>query len=128
MGLELAEFLNERGREVTVVGEAEKFGVGLLLVRRMRIISELREHGVAMFPAARDIRITPKSVRFLAGDGAPKEVNVDHVIVAMGARGDSAVADSLRAKGMNVIEVGDCKGVSYIEGAIRGAAEVVASL
>ena len=128
VGLELAEFLNERGREVTVVGESEKFGVGLLLVRRMRILAELREHGVAMFPAARDIQITPKSVCFLAGDGTAKEVDADHVIVAMGARGDSTVADSLRARGMNVIDVGDCKGISYIEGAIRGAAEAVSSL
>ena len=42
----------ERGREVTIVGEAAKFGGGLLVVRRMRLLSELREHGVAMLPGA----------------------------------------------------------------------------
>jgi len=49
----------------------------------------------------------------------------DHVIVAKGARGDSALADSLREAGFRVREFGDGAGVGYIEGAIRGAAEAV---
>ena len=122
VGLELAEFLSERGREVTIVGEAEKFGGGLFLVRRTRVNAELREHSVAMFPAARDIRITPKNVGFLGADGPTKEIDADHVIVAMGADGDSTLANSLRTKGLTVIEVGDCTDISYIEDAIRGAA------
>ncbi|OCC25513.1 NADH:flavin oxidoreductase [Croceicoccus estronivorus] len=128
VGLELAEFLNERGREVTVIGEAEKFGGGLLLVRRMRLLAELREHGVAMYPGASDIAITANGVTFTSNDGSAGQVAADHVIVATGAHGDSTLADSLRAAGLPVVEVGDGTGVSYIEGAIRGAAEAVAAL
>lgn len=127
VGCELAEFLMERGREVTIVGEAAKFGGGLLVVRRMRLLSELREHGVAMFPGASDIRIDRHAVRFTAADGADTSVAADHVVVAMGAHGDSTLADALRAAGHDVVEIGDGTGVTYIEGAMRGAAEAVAA-
>jgi len=46
----------------------------------------------------------------------------------MGAHGDSTLADALRAGGQEVIEIGDGTGVTYIEGAIRGAAEAVAAM
>lgn len=128
VGVELAEFLMERGREVTVVGEATKFGGGLLLVRRMRLLAELREHGVAMFPGASDIRIDRDAVTFRNAEGEARSVPADHVVVAMGAHGDSTLADALRAQGHDVVEVGDGTGVTYIEGAIRGAAEAVAAM
>lgn len=128
VGVELAEFLIERGRQVTIVGESPKFGGGLLLVRRMRLLAELKEHGVAMYPGASDIRIAPDAVRFTDSAGAGQSVAADHVIVAAGARGDSSLGDALRAAGLNVREFGDCTGIGYIEGAIRGAAEAVANL
>lgn len=128
VGIELAEFLQERGRDVTVIGEAEKFGGGLLLVRRMRILSELKEHGVAMYPGSRDIAFSKQGVTFTDREGQTRQIPADHIIVAMGAHGDSTLANSLRAAGLNVLEVGDGTGVTYIEGAVRGAAEAVASL
>jgi len=128
VGIELAEFLQERGRDVTVIGEAEKFGGGLLLVRRMRILSELKEHGVAMYPGSRDIAFTKQGVTFTDREGQAPQIPADHIIVAMGAHGDSTLANGLRAAGLNVLEVGDGTGVTYIEGAVRGAAEAVASL
>ncbi|WP_150294068.1 FAD-dependent oxidoreductase [Sphingobium estronivorans] len=128
VGCELAEFLMERGREVTIVGEAPRFGGGLLLVRRMRLLAELREHGVAMFPGAKDIRIGKSAVSFTSEAGEAQDIAADHVVVAMGAHGDSTLADALRAAGHDVTEIGDGTGVTYIEGAIRGAAEAVAAM
>nr|KIS31600.1 NADH:flavin oxidoreductase [Novosphingobium sp. P6W] len=128
VGCELAEFLLERGREVTIVGEAPRFGGGLLLVRRMRLLAELREHGSAMFPGATQIAIGAKNVRFADGEGVDRTVEADHVVVAMGAHGDSTLADTLRVAGLDVVEFGDGTGVTYIEGAIRGAAEAVAAM
>ena len=127
VGVELAEFLMERGRTVTIVGEAAKFGGGLLLVRRMRLLTELKEHGVAMFPAARAVAIGPEAVTFFDADGEARSVAANHVIVAMGAHGDTTLADALAAKGLEVRSYGDATGVTYIEGAIRGAAEAVAA-
>ncbi len=128
VGLELAEFLVERGRKVAVLEEASRMGYGLQLVRRMRLLAELREHGVSLFPGARDIRIEEARVCFTDAAGKDVVVDADHVIVAKGAAADPTVADQLRSAGFDVHAFGDCTGVGYIEGAIRGAAEVVAEL
>ena len=126
VGVELAEFLHERGREVTVIEPAPRLGKGLLLVRRMRLLAELREHGVALHGGANDIAIGESYVTFTDVGGEARMVAADHVIVAMGASGDNALAERLRAEGFAVETVGDCNGVGYIEGAIRGAADAVA--
>lgn len=128
VGIELAEFLHERGRTVTVLEPAPRLGKGLLLVRRMRILAELKEHGVALHGGARDIVIGPDAVTFTDAAGEPQLVQAEHVIVAMGAEADTTLADRLRRAGFTVETVGDCNGVSYIEGAVRGAAEAVARL
>ncbi|MEN9717416.1 MAG: hypothetical protein RIQ99_294, partial [Pseudomonadota bacterium] len=128
VGIELAEFLQERGRTVTVIEPAPRLGKGLLLVRRMRILSELREHGVALHGGASQIAIGADTVQFTDAAGTAQAIAADHVIVAMGASGDTRLADELRRAGYVVETVGDCTGVSYIEGAIRGGAEAAARL
>jgi 2,4-dienoyl-CoA reductase-like NADH-dependent reductase (Old Yellow Enzyme family)/NADPH-dependent 2,4-dienoyl-CoA reductase/sulfur reductase-like enzyme len=128
VGLELAEFLSARGRRVAVVDEVPRFGAGLTIVRRMRLLEELKEHGVDLFPQASNIRIERDAVRFTDGGGDGLALGADHVIVAKGASGDLRFADGLRAEGFTVHTVGDCNGVGYIEGAMRGAAEAVEAL
>ncbi|WP_374529762.1 FAD-dependent oxidoreductase [Novosphingobium sp.] len=128
VGIELAEFLHERGRTVTVIEPAPRLGKGLLLVRRMRILSELRDHGVGLHGGARDIAIGENVVTFTDAAGVAQTISADNVIVAMGASGDTVLADRLRAAGLRVETVGDCEGVSYIEGAVRGGAEAAARL
>lgn len=125
VGLELAEYLEERGRPVHVIDEAPRFGAGLTLVRRLRLLAELREHGVGLHPQSSDIRIEPGRVSFTDKAGVMQGVAADHVIVAKGATGDSRQADAFRAAGLRVHEIGDGTGVKYIEGAIRGALEAV---
>jgi 2,4-dienoyl-CoA reductase-like NADH-dependent reductase (Old Yellow Enzyme family)/NADPH-dependent 2,4-dienoyl-CoA reductase/sulfur reductase-like enzyme len=125
VGVELAEFLAERGRVVTVVDEAPRFGAGLPIVRRMRLLAELREHGVALQPSAADIRIEADAVTFRDATGSAQRVTAQQVIVAKGATGDTRVAQQLRGAGFEVHEAGDCTGVGYIEGAIRNAQQVV---
>lgn len=128
VGMELAEFLAHRGRTVTLVDEAPRFGAGLQIVRRLRLLSELRELGVAMHPGSAEIAIGKDAVSWRGADGQPGSARADHVIVAKGARGDSRVADSFRQAGYDVRQIGDANGVGYIEGAMRGAAEVAAAI
>ena len=125
VGVELAEFLAERGRTVTVVDETPRFGAGLPIVRRMRLLAELREHGVALQASAQDIKIEADAVSFQDAAGDAQRVKAQQVIVAKGATGDSSLAELLRGSGFDVYEAGDCTGVGYIEGAIRGAQTVV---
>lgn len=128
VGIELAEFLSERGRNVTVIEPASRLGKGLLLVRRMRILSELKEHGVALHGGVQGMAIRAGAVEFTDSAGEAHTIRADHVIVAMGAEADTDLAERLRSAGFTVETVGDCNGVGYIEGAIRGGAEVARRL
>jgi 2,4-dienoyl-CoA reductase-like NADH-dependent reductase (Old Yellow Enzyme family)/NADPH-dependent 2,4-dienoyl-CoA reductase/sulfur reductase-like enzyme len=125
VGLELAEFLSERGRTVTVVDDQPNFGKGLSVLRRMRLIPELAEHGVRLEPGAQGIAIGKDAVTWIDAGGAAQSAACDTVIVAKGAQGDSSVADVLRAAGHEVHLIGDAGGVGYIEGAMWGAARAV---
>ena len=121
VGLELAEFLSERGRSVTVVDEVPRFGAGITLVRRLRLLAELRAHGLGLYPGSKDIRIETERVCFTDGSGTARTIHADHVIVAKGTTGDSSQAEAFRRAGLRVHEVGDSTGVGYIEGAMRDA-------
>jgi 2,4-dienoyl-CoA reductase-like NADH-dependent reductase (Old Yellow Enzyme family)/thioredoxin reductase len=125
VGLELAEFLTLRGRTVTVVDDVPRLGAGLTVVRRMRLLAELQEHDVALHAAASDIAIERDAVVFTDSAGARQRVEAGQVIVAKGAQGDSRLADALGDCAVPVYSIGDCTGVGYIEGAMRGAAKIV---
>jgi len=125
VGLELAEFLTERKRKVTVVDDVPRFGAGLTVVRRMRLLDELADHGVGLYPSASDIVIGADTVSFRQADGTPRSVAANHVIVAKGASADLELAGELRKAGFVVHDVGDCSGVGYLEKAMRSAANAV---
>jgi len=128
VGIELAEFLVERGRSVEVIEEAPRLGKGLTLVRRMRILAELAEHGVGLHGGVRGIAIGKDAVTFTAADGTQRAIPVDTVIVAKGAAGDLSLAQELEGAGFAVHAIGDATGVSYIEGAMRGARHAVRAI
>ena len=127
-GVELAEFLHERGRTVTVIEHAPRLGKELPLVRRMRLLAELKEHGVTSLGGVRDIASEKSAVKFVDAAGTQQTVAADNVIVAMGASGGNALAERLRGAGHVVETVGDCNGVGYLEGGIRRAADACRNL
>lgn len=126
VGIELAEFLHDRGRRVTVVDELEQLGRGLSPARRAVLLEELPLHGIALHAGASDIRIEGKSVSFKSLDGATRTLPADSVIIAKGAEPNAVLHQELVAAGFDSRMVGDCQGVGYIVGAVRNAADVAA--
>jgi NADPH-dependent 2,4-dienoyl-CoA reductase/sulfur reductase-like enzyme len=96
--------------------------------RRWRALYELREHGVELVSSARVLRIDERALTLQREGEQARSVPADAVILATGVRGDTRLADALRAQGREVHVVGDCGGVGYIEGAIRDAHRVAAAL
>ncbi len=127
VGVELAEFLVERGRQVTVIEEEEKFGVELAVVRRWRILHGLREHAVVMINKTRVTRIDGNTLT-LQGEDGEASIDADTVIIASGARGDHSLADALRARGIETHIAGDCGEVGYLQGAMHDGYRVACSL
>ncbi|MEH6585406.1 MAG: FAD-dependent oxidoreductase [Halioglobus sp.] len=120
VGSELAEFLALRGRKVSLVEEGEKFAIELPVVRRWRVLEELKELSVVMINNTRLKAVNGRSL-ILECQGSEVEIEADTVILASGACGDLSLAELSRAAGVETHVAGDCEGVAYLEGAIRSA-------
>lgn len=118
VGLELAEFLLARGREVTVLEESDKPGRELSIVRRWRVLDAVRKHGTIHTKASVAL-IGEHHVAWRDADGAAQTTPADSVVLAVGAEPDDSVARSLAASGIPMQVVGDSAGLGYIEGAMH---------
>ena len=127
VGLELAEFLAERGRDVTVVEAGEKFGTELAIVRRWRVLEDLQQLGAVLINRT-DVSCIKERSLTLVCDGDEVEIETDTVILASGATGDLSLAELSQRLGFETHVAGDCDGVGYIEGAIHSAHAVARSL
>ena len=127
VGLELAEFLAERGRKVTLLHEKQQLGLPLAMPRRWTAVKDNEEHGVDIHRGVSITRITETTVEYTEGDKA-LSAPADMVVYADGTTSAAPVADELRAAGFAVNVVGDAGAVNYIHGAIHSSWDVVASL
>ena len=118
VGVELAEFLAERGRRVTVLEQGDKLAVEMAHPRRARALHEGRAHGVEFVTGAELVSIGRDTVVYNVG-GEAHTAAASQIIIASGVEPDHALADSLRGAGFEVTVVGDAVQVGYIEGAVR---------
>ena len=117
MGLELAEFLGERGRIVTVLEPTRDLGVELSIVRRWRVLHNLAHFGVELIKEAQIDSIDSKYVHYTLND-EQRGIASDTVVMATGIAADRSLADILTQAGHNVQVIGDSHAVGYIEGAL----------
>jgi 2,4-dienoyl-CoA reductase (NADPH2) len=135
VGTELAEFLAERGRTVTVLEEGTHLATEMAHPRRWRTLHEARSHGVEFHTGTRLAAITPNdvvaemTVETSDGRASRDEPEVleqrfaaDAVLLAGGVEPDRSLAEAIEAAledDVTVHVVGDADTVGYIEGAIR---------
>ncbi|MFI0353218.1 FAD-dependent oxidoreductase [Actinomadura sp. 9N407] len=127
VGLELAEFLAERGSRVTLVEEGRQLGVPMAMPRRWTAVKHASELGVRIHRNATVERITPKTVEFTV-DGKSHSAPANMVVVASGVSAAAPLADELAQAGVEVHLVGDADEVNYIQGAIHSAWKVATTL
>jgi 2,4-dienoyl-CoA reductase (NADPH2) len=127
VGLELAEYLVERRRKVTILEPGPALGAELAIVRRARVLHTLKEHGVIMHRNVNVEEIGQDQVRYEV-DGKRMSQACQQVIIALGAEGDNSLEQQLEQVTSQVHRIGDCRTVGYIDGAILDAREVVQRL
>lgn len=127
VGLELAEFLVERGRTVTVLEPSGSLGPNLSIVRRSRVVHMLKEHKVDLLTNVTIKEIDGQEVIF-DHEEAQKSLQADQVIIALGADTNSELSDELTNLNMPLTSIGDCTSVGYIHGAIADARKAVIDL
>ena len=118
VGLELAEFLVDRGRQVTVLEEGPSLGRELSIVRRWRVLDGLRQHGAELLTEVTINEIGRKAISYATKEGEARSLAVDSVVLAIGARPDDRLAKELETVKVPVISIGDGAAIGYIEGAL----------
>jgi 2,4-dienoyl-CoA reductase-like NADH-dependent reductase (Old Yellow Enzyme family)/NADPH-dependent 2,4-dienoyl-CoA reductase/sulfur reductase-like enzyme len=127
VGLELAEFLVERGRTVKVLEPSGSLGPNLSIVRRSRVVHMLKEHNVDLLTNVTIKEIDGQEVIF-DHEESQKSLQADQVIIALGADTNSGLSDELTNLNIPLTSIGDCTSVGYIHGAIADARKAVIDL
>ncbi|MDY3197457.1 MAG: NAD(P)/FAD-dependent oxidoreductase [Pseudomonadaceae bacterium] len=128
VGLELAEFLVERGRQVMVLEPGADLGRELSIVRRWRVLDNLRRHDVLMLTGVQVDRIDERAVHYRTQDSDQLNVAADSVVLAIGAGPNPGLAEELAGSGLPIHRLGDSHELGYIEGALRSATDIALAL
>lgn len=124
VGVEMAGFLCERGRKVTILEEGFVLGWEMSLLRRWVHLSHNKKNGVQSLVFSKVVSIGEKTVAYVDKEGQGHTIDADNVIIAKGHTHNLELAERLKAEGYEVHTVGDCSGDDLIEGAMKDGFKV----
>jgi 2,4-dienoyl-CoA reductase (NADPH2) len=122
VGVELAEFLLERGRDVSVLEASGNFAAQMAPPRRWRALHHLRAHAVELLSDVEVRGVDDEGVRYVDAEGVLRTLAADSVILAEGTGPNRELLRAVEGLAPEVHAIGDCDGVGYIAGAILDAA------
>lgn len=107
IGAEVADYLSEEGKEVTLVEMRE--GIALDLVGHLQhfLNKRLREKGVRLLTSTKAIRFEKQGVWVEDPQGTKKLEGFDSIVIALGFIADDEPVQSLKGKVSEVYVVGD---------------------
>jgi 2,4-dienoyl-CoA reductase (NADPH2) len=106
-GCELAEFLLDRGKKVTIIGESERVGDTVGPTTRWVFKMKFKEHGVGMIDRAKVEEITEKGVKIRQGNTV-EFIEANTVIPARNLQPNHLLGYKLKGKVPTIYDVGDC--------------------
>lgn len=118
-GIELAEFLVHRGREVTVVESGLGLGTGILALHRNRVLAWLREQGAILLDGVVYNEITDSGVNVSTSEGENRFIASDTTIVLALREPDDTLEQQLQDYVSEVVTVGDAAYPGLIVDAIE---------
>jgi len=116
-GVELAEFLTERGRQVTVIEEKD-LAAEMSIARRWNYLQHLREMGVTLIKGIRYGEITDEGVSYTTKKGSTV-VPADTVVLTGGIAANTALYEAIKAKVPQTLVAGDCRELRLIHGSVE---------
>lgn len=120
VGCETAEYLAERGCEVSIIEMLDKIANGESSTILPTLMENFEKNHVAQYVSHKVESIGEKSVVCKTGDDETKEIPYDFVVMAVGAKANTFETEKLEKAGIAVTKIGDCKDrASDIENAIK---------
>jgi NADPH-dependent 2,4-dienoyl-CoA reductase/sulfur reductase-like enzyme len=124
IGLETAEFLEEKGKKVTVVELLKKVGKGMGPTVRWNLLYRIKERGIKIFTSTEVEAITEKGVVVTRNGSKETWEEFDTVVMAVGIRSNNEIADKIKGKAKEVYMIGDAVEPRRGVDAMREGAEI----
>jgi 2-enoate reductase len=121
VGSELAWFLAEQGKKVTIVEMLGAVAMDMNMFSRLYLLDKLRELRVNMVIDTRAQKITNTGVVAIDAEGKKQVIKADTVILAAGFKCNNPLEKKLKGMAPEVYAIGDCVKPGKIEGAIGAA-------
>ena len=121
-GCELAEFLLKRGRNVTIVDQAEEMGEGLVMAMKEQLFRWFEEKRVPLVSGVREyVEIGDKGLVFVDREGRTVTLAADTFIPALPLQPNPSMVKELEDFVPEVHLIGDCRKPQLIVDAVGSA-------
>jgi len=124
VGCELAGFLAERGRKVTVLEESDQVASEMPLPQKWRLMYHLEKMGAKLLTGIKCREITPQGVKIAGADGVKRLVSAGTVIIAAGTEPDPEGLKAFEGLAPEVYAAGDCSKISLIRDSVAEGARI----
>jgi NADPH-dependent 2,4-dienoyl-CoA reductase/sulfur reductase-like enzyme len=124
VGSELAWFLAEKGKNVTIVEMLGGVAMDMNMFSLFYLMDKLAELGVEMLTNTTAREITDKGVVAVDIEGNRQVIEADTVILATGFRSNNKLEEKLKGAIPEVYAIGDCVKPGKIWGAIDSASRI----
>jgi 2,4-dienoyl-CoA reductase-like NADH-dependent reductase (Old Yellow Enzyme family)/thioredoxin reductase len=128
VGCELAAFLVERGKKVTLLEDTDQVAPEMALPFKWIIMNTLEKHHAEVITGVKYQEIDARGVNILTKNGIRQAVEADTVIVAMGTEPDANISAAFQGKAAEIYQAGDCNKLSFIRDSIADGNRVASML
>jgi 2,4-dienoyl-CoA reductase-like NADH-dependent reductase (Old Yellow Enzyme family)/thioredoxin reductase len=128
IGCEIAEFLAEKGKEVTVVRRSSGMALKMGPTLRPFLLSRLLQKGVKLLTEIKYSRITPQGLLITNQDGEEIFLQADTLVLATGAVPNRDLYEQVRGQVREICLVGDCVEPRDIRAAIADGYKVASKI
>jgi len=108
VGCETAEFLADRGKQVTVMRRGPEMATGVGPNTRDFFLSRLLAKGVTLLREVKYRGVGSEGVAITTRDGEERTIEADTVVLAAGSVPDTTLYDAIKDKTAEVYRIGDC--------------------
>jgi 2,4-dienoyl-CoA reductase (NADPH2) len=106
LGVELAEFLSEKGSKVTIVEMLSDVGIGMPSQTRMPLLFSLEDYGVNILTLTKAEEITESGV-VVSQRGEKTLIEADTIALAVGYKGRQKFSESFKVSAPEVYSIGN---------------------
>ena len=114
----LYEMATRGTKDVTIIEMLEKMGKDFGKTTRWGMLQDVSRHGIKSLLATKALEITQNGIKVDTGSG-PEEIPADTVVIAVGAKSNDALKQSIESKGIACTTAGDAETIGMAFDAVH---------